>query len=65
MCPYTLQVIVNNEVAAFVNEKIFNKLIKEKWEKFGRWMYIKRTLLPYIVLLAIFSAYMFVRCYQV
>ena len=60
-----IEVIVEHEVDVFANDPLFNKLIIDKWNKFGREMYLKRTLIPYLIVLALFCAYMFLRCHEI
>jgi len=60
-----IEVIVEHEVEAFANDPLFNKLIDDKWNKFGRTMYLRRTLVPYMVMLALFCIHMFLRCYAI
>jgi hypothetical protein len=47
-----LEVIVDHEVQEFVKDELFQRLIKDKWDRFGCWMYIKRTVAPYLLVLA-------------
>jgi hypothetical protein len=47
-----LEVIVDHEVQEFVKDELFQRLIKEKWDRFGWKMYMKRTVAPYLLLLA-------------
>ena len=47
-----IEVIVEHEVQAFVKTDLFKQLIEEKWERFGRRMYLTRTIAPYTAALA-------------
>jgi hypothetical protein len=47
-----LEVIVDHEVQEFVKDELFQRLIKHKWDRFGWKMYMKRTVAPYLLLLA-------------
>ena len=63
--PSALEVICQYEVDAFVRDRLFNRLIEEKWFKFARWMYYKRTVLPYLLLLIIFTIMACIRFMEV
>jgi hypothetical protein len=47
-----LEVIVDHEVQEFVKDELFQRLIKEKWDSFGWKKYIRRTVAPYLLMLA-------------
>jgi hypothetical protein len=47
-----LEVIVDHEVQEFVKDELFQRLINEKWNRFGRRMYIIRTIVLYLLVLA-------------
>ena len=51
-----LEIIVAHEKHEFAQDELFNKLVMSKWTKFGRRMYLQRTVIPYIVLLVAFPA---------
>jgi hypothetical protein len=51
-----LEIIVAHEVQEFAEDEMFQRLIHDKWCKFGRRMYFCRTVAPYILLLATFTA---------
>jgi hypothetical protein len=61
----SVSVIVRNEVAAFAREPLFNRLIKHKWNRFGRSMHVWRTLLPYGLILATFTAAAILRATEI
>jgi hypothetical protein len=48
-------------VLAFADDELINRLIIEKWTKFGRWMYISRTIVPYTSLLCLLSIVAYLR----
>ena len=56
-----LEIIVDHEVLAFADDELINRLITEKWTKFGRWMYITRTVVPYTLLLCLLSVVAYLR----
>jgi hypothetical protein len=56
-----LEIIVAQEVQEFAQDKMFNHLIDDKWRRFGRSMYIWRTVVPYLLLLATFAASVMLR----
>lgn len=57
-----LEVIVTHEVEGFANDELFNKLIREKWTRFGRDLYLRTTFVPYVMLLVLFSVVLSLRC---
>ncbi len=46
-----LEVIVEHEVQEFVKDELFQRLIRDKWKRFARRMYLKRTVVPYLTVL--------------
>jgi hypothetical protein len=60
-----LEVIVKHEVHAFARHEFFNSLIDEKWKNFARWMYLSRTVIPYVVLLTTVTAYIMIRADEI
>mmetsp|Transcript_56295 Transcript_56295/g.117646 ORF Transcript_56295/g.117646 Transcript_56295/m.117646 type:complete len:399 (-) Transcript_56295:1456-2652(-) len=52
----SLEIVVAFEVHAFASDELLNKLILEKWERFGRSMYVRRIVAPYLALLVSFVA---------
>jgi hypothetical protein len=56
-----LEIIVAHEVQEFAEDEMFQRLIRDKWRKFGRRMYLWRTVVPYILLLATFAANVMLR----
>jgi hypothetical protein len=56
-----LEIIVDHEVFAFADDELINRLITEKWTRFGRWMYITRTVVPYTSLLCLVSIVAYLR----
>ena len=56
-----LEIIVAHEVHEFAEDEMFQRLIHDKWRKFGRRMYVWRTVVPYILLLATFTATVMLR----
>jgi hypothetical protein len=60
-----IEIIVEHEVVEFAKDPLFNKLIKEKWQKFGRRRYILRSLLPYVIYLIVFTFMVVLRCIEV
>jgi hypothetical protein len=60
-----LEIIVAHEKHEFAQDELFNKLVMSKWTKFGRRMYLQRTVIPYIVLLVAFAAAVVLRGQQI
>jgi len=60
-----IEIIVEHEVVEFAKDPLFNKLIKEKWQNFGRRRYILRSLLPYVIYLIVFTFMVVLRCIEV
>ena len=60
-----LEVIVDHEVQEFVKDELFHRLINDKWSLFGRSMYIKRTVLPYMMALAVLLVTCFLRGFEI
>lgn len=60
-----LEIIVAHEKHEFAQNELFIKLIKSKWSKFGRSMYLYRTVVPYLLLLVIFGALVILRGYEI
>ena len=56
-----LEVIVDHEVQEFVKDDLFQRLIHDKWRRFGRRMYIRRTVVPYLTVLACLIAVGYLR----
>ena len=56
-----LEIIVAHEVHEFAADDMFQRLIHDKWRMFGRRMYVTRTVVPYVLLLATFSASVMLR----
>jgi hypothetical protein len=56
-----LEIIVAHEVQSFAEDDMFQRLIHDKWQKFGRRMYVWRTVAPYILLLANFTVAVMLR----
>ncbi len=56
-----LEIIVRHEVPAFARHPFFNEMIEEKWTKFACWMYVRGTVVPYVFLLAVFTAFVTLR----
>ena len=56
-----LEIIVAHEKQEFTQNELFNKLIMSKWTKFGRQMYLTRTVIPYLFLLTIFASVVVLR----
>jgi hypothetical protein len=48
-------------VFAFARDPLFNRLVQEKWVRFGRRMYLRRRVGPYLVLLAMFATLLVIR----
>ena len=46
------QVIVDHEVREFAGDTLFRRLIRDKWERFGRRMHLARAVAPYVAILA-------------
>ena len=49
------------QVKAFADDKLFNSLIVGKWQRFGLGMYLRRTIVPNTLLLALFLAVVLLR----
>lgn len=60
-----IEIIVEHEVVEFAKDPLFNKLIKEKWQNFGRGRYILRSFLPYVIYLIVFTFMVVLRCIEV
>eukprot|EP00291_Cryptomonas_curvata_P027624 CAMPEP_0172206554 /NCGR_PEP_ID=MMETSP1050-20130122/33289_1 /TAXON_ID=233186 /ORGANISM="Cryptomonas curvata, Strain CCAP979/52" /LENGTH=992 /DNA_ID=CAMNT_0012885663 /DNA_START=339 /DNA_END=3313 /DNA_ORIENTATION=- len=56
-----LEIIVEHEVLSFAGDELINRLINEKWSRFGRWMYITRTVVPYMLVLILLSLVAYLR----
>ena len=56
-----LEVIAEHEVQEFVKDELFLRLIREKWEGFGRRMCVRRTVAPYLTVLACLLAVAYLR----
>jgi len=60
-----IEIIVEHEVVEFAKDDLFNKLIREKWENFGRSKYLTSTMIPYLVFLLVFTVGVTLRCIEV
>lgn len=59
-----LDIIVRHEVEAFAKDELFNKLITDKWNNFGRRMYLTWSFLPYVLVLTLFTCMLTLLCQQ-
>jgi len=60
-----LQLIVKNRIEEFGHDELFKRLVWKKWEKFGRSLYVKTTILPFVALLLLHSVTIAVRGIEV
>jgi len=58
----SLGIIVRHEIGAFSDDQLFNRLIEDKWNTFGRSMYFWRTFVPYCLMLGLFTAMLTMHC---
>jgi hypothetical protein len=63
--PSAVNITVKHEVTAFVRHKFFNDLITEKWSNFAFGMYLRSTVIPYVFLLTIFTAFLVFRADEI
>eukprot|EP00282_Hemiselmis_andersenii_P015972 CAMPEP_0114112884 /NCGR_PEP_ID=MMETSP0043_2-20121206/2620_1 /TAXON_ID=464988 /ORGANISM="Hemiselmis andersenii, Strain CCMP644" /LENGTH=1168 /DNA_ID=CAMNT_0001205003 /DNA_START=196 /DNA_END=3702 /DNA_ORIENTATION=- len=60
-----IEIIVEHEVVEFAKDDLFNKLIREKWDNFGRRKYLASTMIPYLIFLLVFTVAVTLRCIEV
>jgi len=60
-----IEIIVEHEVVEFAKDDLFNKLIREKWENFGRKKYLTTTMIPYLIFLLLFTVGVTLRCIEI
>ena len=49
----------------FATDELFNRLIVHKWEHFGRALHLRRTVLPYCAILALFTCAALLRAAEI
>ena len=56
-----LEIVVQFEVHAFLSDPFLTQMIFDKWVRFGRRMYLVRTVIPYLLMLACFVTLVLLR----
>jgi hypothetical protein len=60
-----LEVIVEHEVEEFAENELFNQIITEKYQHFGRRMHIRTRAIPYVLYVILHAVYVILRTREV
>jgi len=58
-----VEIVVAHEVEEFASNDVFNRLIMEKWERFGRRHHLMFGILPFVFRLILVSFYLYFSCF--
>jgi hypothetical protein len=58
-----VEIVVAHEVEEFASNEVFNRLVMEKWERFGRRHHLTYGILPFLFRLILVSFYLYFSCF--